>query len=434
MHLLSLNLISVCLCLVLVISAWPLHSQNSDTLHLPLSPHLRHTLNPGGHGFRMLAKPRGDTLGFQGQRIPTHFPDLSQAPDTAFGTIYFPHQRDTLLPKTVFFLVTDYTSLQAKIWVDYNVNYDFRDDGPPLSFSAEDSLAVVKLKQPTDSLAELWVALMPASQVSPIKTDSAYWHRINNFFGNHPNFAGFERVPVDEMLANQSLSVVSLDTVIAGDSIRIGLFDSGSDGRFDETGQDVICVGQWGQASLSSDFYDGAAKWEVTGALIKPNQQVYRVLEVDPYGKGLSLMATDEAFPRLTVGDLIPNFDFVTHEGDSVQLHTLLGRKPYTLIDVWGSWCEPCRAAIPSLKALEQDFGDRLQILAITSDDSARALAFLAKEQVTWGGVWYTPEFGQTAHSGGFPSYLLIGPGNEILGFDQWPGQVRQYFEAQDQK
>ena len=60
-----------------------------------------------------------------------------------------------------------------------------------------------------------------------------------------------------------------------------------------------------------------------------------------PWVKELCKEADPANLPVL-VGDAFPNLDFPLLAGDTVKLHDHLGAK-LTLVDLWASWCAPCR-------------------------------------------------------------------------------------------
>ena len=59
-----------------------------------------------------------------------------------------------------------------------------------------------------------------------------------------------------------------------------------------------------------------------------------------------------------------------------------------TLVNVWASWCQPCREEFPDLVRLERQWRDRgfrlVFISADFSDDLPNARAFLAEQGVGW--------------------------------------------------
>lgn len=75
--------------------------------------------------------------------------------------------------------------------------------------------------------------------------------------------------------------------------------------------------------------------------------------------------------PAGAVGTLAPDFGAVTLEGDSLDLGELQGEA--VLVNIWATWCPPCREEMPGLDALHERFiEDGFRIVAV-SIDSHRA-------------------------------------------------------------
>ncbi|MBD2756324.1 TlpA family protein disulfide reductase [Spirosoma validum] len=53
----------------------------------------------------------------------------------------------------------------------------------------------------------------------------------------------------------------------------------------------------------------------------------------------------------LAPGQVAPNFTGVTPDGQSVSLSDLKGKIVY--VDVWATWCMPCREEFPAAKQLQ---------------------------------------------------------------------------------
>lgn len=62
-----------------------------------------------------------------------------------------------------------------------------------------------------------------------------------------------------------------------------------------------------------------------------------------------------------------PNFDYENHKGGKTTLESLKGK--YVYIDVWATWCGPCRAEIPFLKQAEEKYhGKKIEFVSISVD------------------------------------------------------------------
>lgn len=78
--------------------------------------------------------------------------------------------------------------------------------------------------------------------------------------------------------------------------------------------------------------------------------------------------AMHETLTRLGKGKASPMFaNYENFKGGKTSLADLKGKFVY--IDVWATWCAPCKAEIPALKALEKEFmGKNIQFVSISVD------------------------------------------------------------------
>ncbi|MCR4341214.1 MAG: TlpA family protein disulfide reductase [Gemmatimonadaceae bacterium] len=68
-----------------------------------------------------------------------------------------------------------------------------------------------------------------------------------------------------------------------------------------------------------------------------------------------------------------PQFALATSDGDSIRSSALLGR--VTLINVWASWCKPCREEMPGLDSLRRAVRDSAFLYVSVNGDVSRAPA-----------------------------------------------------------
>ena len=82
--------------------------------------------------------------------------------------------------------------------------------------------------------------------------------------------------------------------------------------------------------------------------------------------------------PSALIGKKVPNFALTALEGSSKPTFTSESAKDnkLTLINVWASWCGPCRAEHPFVEALSQN--ENLTVYGLNYKDSDKnAIAFL---------------------------------------------------------
>jgi len=77
-------------------------------------------------------------------------------------------------------------------------------------------------------------------------------------------------------------------------------------------------------------------------------------------------------------GFLAPDFSLVTGYGESISLSDLRGQ--VILLNIWASWCSPCRFEMPTLQNIYQEKASQgftvLAVNAANQDERAAALAF----------------------------------------------------------
>ena len=93
------------------------------------------------------------------------------------------------------------------------------------------------------------------------------------------------------------------------------------------------------------------------------------------------------------VGQPAPRYSAVTLTGDSVSLEQLRGRA--VLLNVWATWCHPCREEIPVLQALHARYASQgLELVGVSVDargEEATIREFAADFGMTYS-LWLDPD------------------------------------------
>ena len=65
-----------------------------------------------------------------------------------------------------------------------------------------------------------------------------------------------------------------------------------------------------------------------------------------------------------------PQFNYENHKGGTTSLSSLKGK--YVYIDVWATWCAPCRGEIPHLQEIEEKYKDKNIVFVSISVDKEK--------------------------------------------------------------
>ena len=119
-----------------------------------------------------------------------------------------------------------------------------------------------------------------------------------------------------------------------------------------------------------------------------------------------------------------PSFDYENHKGGKTKLADLKGK--YVYVDVWATWCGPCRAEIPSLKAIEEKYhGKNIEFVSISIDvakDHDKWKNFVTDKGLSGVQLFadrdWNSDFIKSYGINGIPRFILIDPNGKIVKSD----------------
>jgi len=95
---------------------------------------------------------------------------------------------------------------------------------------------------------------------------------------------------------------------------------------------------------------------------------------------------TNGAVPAPQKGFLAPDFNLKTSRGESIRLSELRGHP--ILLNIWASWCSPCKAEMPALQRTYQTHASQgfvvLGVNATNQDELSLAISFVESRGLTF--------------------------------------------------
>ncbi len=135
-----------------------------------------------------------------------------------------------------------------------------------------------------------------------------------------------------------------------------------------------------------------------------------------------------------------PDLEFAGAEGGAVRLSQLKGN--VVLVNVWATWCGPCRLELPVVQRMYDRYSDRnFVVVAVNIDaDRKRIEPFMKRYNISLPVYYASPEDAGQMTALGIPSTFLIGPDRTLLdnqvGYSaevegKWKQIIEKHLKAQ---
>ena len=146
---------------------------------------------------------------------------------------------------------------------------------------------------------------------------------------------------------------------------------------------------------------------------VRPNPREGGSTRGVAFDTGLTLFAAGERPPA-------PSLRGETLDGEQFDLADLAGN--VVVVNVWGSWCGPCRAETPDLvRVADENEHRKVRFVGIdTRDSRAAARAFVARYDVPYPSVYDESgrallRFNELIPSAAVPSTVVIGRDSKVV-------------------
>ena len=389
-----------------------------DTLQINFGPNY-HMSDDEGHSFMKLIDNHNNAFKYDGTDYSFTYPQNFSVNDTAIAFNYFTGWENAFIKNTTAFLFGNYKSRSPIVYVDYNHNLDFSDDGLPLQFEEEKGLTLY-LENSNIPTAKFSVNLfypdLNEEQKEQIKT-------FIKPLG--PEAKGNNIVPIEFWLADKRKNCKITNTSINNNPLKIGLYDYNCNGLFDDIEKDRIMIGDNGKSTISKRLQKGAITY-TNNTLISIMGITYEVIEIETSGKYIKIVKSKKIYHKpIGIGDNISDLKIELVSGEIITIKDLLKENSFLLLDFWGSWCKGCTQQLPELKNLARA-SRNMEVIGINyGDDLNEIERYLVKHDIKWKNGKASEAIIKKLRVDGFPNYLLIDQDGNILIMDGTIEEIR---------
>lgn len=174
------------------------------------------------------------------------------------------------------------------------------------------------------------------------------------------------------------------------------------------------------KARLIYDYLDGGTEG------VQKTKSYFREYTRNNPGNDYSKLLAEKykSSTSFAPGNMAPDFSYVGIDGNMHSLQDYKGK--YILLDVWATWCGPCRGEIPHMQKIHNDYKDKnFTIVSVSMDGSKENWEkFLKKADSPWVQLWceggWESEICKKYNVRGIPRFVLIDPEGKIMDVDSY--------------
>lgn len=111
----------------------------------------------------------------------------------------------------------------------------------------------------------------------------------------------------------------------------------------------------------------------------------------------------------------LSNYHWEMQTLDGNPMNLTASNENVVLINFWATWCPPCIAEMPSLQALYDSYGDRMDFYFITSEEPAKVQKFIQKKGYTFPVQIQTTNAPEIIATKSLPTTYVLNKSGEIV-------------------
>jgi thiol-disulfide isomerase/thioredoxin len=119
---------------------------------------------------------------------------------------------------------------------------------------------------------------------------------------------------------------------------------------------------------------------------------------------------------KVKAGDAAPDFKLMGLDGKEVSLASLKGK--VVLLDFWATWCGPCKAAMPTMQKLHDEYASKGAVVLGVNTWEQKADAakdYMASKKFTYGCLLKGDDLATAYGISGIPTLVVIGKDGKVV-------------------